>query len=256
MNVHAVVGHALTPAKAIKVVLGDVVNKGDSVSMVWSGPPNDTLEAVYDYVLDNDVPFCMYYADGTNPPKVFREAEFGVCQKTRNPDIAAVQSVEGDGAVLFLWDDNGGEGQIEYVFDHKPESARVLELSNGGSPITIDVDLPEPRDPEVPVDEDETEEDLEFAKEELENMAAASVKRYGLRKGCTGTTKGAIIGELFPEVMSETKGDPEARYDDNNGVEDDDEVPEYYTGVTAATIRQMVAEAKEFLAKVESLLND
>lgn len=208
MTQHAVVGTGEAPKRVVIEGLTDIVKSGDCVALIWRGKPNDTTEVVYDYVLDNEVNFVMYYEEGTTPPRVFREADHGLVQKVRNSVKAAVQSVEGKGAVLFLWDDEDEDSQVDPVFDFKSAGTLVLALTNGLAPITDESEIPEPTDPVLPEDPDEPEDDSRFSKEELENMAAAAVKRYGERIKAKATTKSGIIAELFPEPLVK-EHDPE-----------------------------------------------
>lgn len=201
MTVHAVVGTGTAPEKVIIEGLNDVVSGNDCVGLIWAGKPNATTEVVYDYVLDNDLNFIMYYAEGVTPPRVFRESENGVVQKVRNPIKAAVQAVEGKGKILFLWDSDDEDQQVDPVFDFKNEGTLVLELTNGLAPIKkIDPSIPEPKELEVPKEEGDVDDDTRFTYDELVTMQAAAVKRYGARIGAKAATKAGIIAELFPDA--------------------------------------------------------
>lgn len=198
-KVHAIVGTGTAPTAVIQEGLRDVIGKNDNVALLWLGPPNETMEDVYDFIMDNEIAFIMYYAEGANPARVFREAENGVVQKVRDPFKGALQSVANGGKVLFLWDNDAEDSQIEPVFDTIDQGTLVLELTNGCAPIGIEMDIPEPVDPDLAKDETEPDEDSDFTKEELEVMTPFAVKRYGERKGCAAKTKSGIIKELFPD---------------------------------------------------------
>jgi hypothetical protein len=198
MKVHAIVGTGSAPARVIAEGLRDGIGKEDAVSLVWTGRPTAGMEMVYDFVLDNDISFQMFYADGTTPPRVFRESEFGAVQKVRDPFISALKSVALGGNAFFLWDEEKDDAQIMPVFDTVEQGVLVLELTNGLAPISMDMEIPEPVEREVEKDEAEPQDDTQFTKEELEVMTAFAVKRYGERLGTKATTKGGIIEELFP----------------------------------------------------------
>lgn len=206
MKIHAVVGTgqgSKASEKAIVESLRDVVGADDCVNLVWSGKPSEALEVVYDYVLENNLSFVMYHAEGTTPPRVFRESDEGVVQKVRNPDKAAVEKVDNGGAVLYLWDEDEADDQVDHVFDHKSGSALVLELTNGLAPIDVtETEVPEPVEPDKYEDSDEDsedEDDTRFTQHELESMTDTAVRRYAARIGVKATKKAAIIAELFPE---------------------------------------------------------
>ena len=218
---HAIIGTGKSSADAIKESLKDAIADGDAVSVVWSGPPTDSVEVVYDYLLDNEVDFTMFYEDGKNPPKVFRLCEHGVTQKSRNPVVAAAKTVAGGGKVLVLWDD---DETADYVTAAEVASDTVLflELSNGLAPLTINDDEEEDEEPEVEVEEEEEDDDENFTREELVAMPAAAVKRYGAKKGAKARTAKGIIDELFPEgdevetiaEAQEITAEEEVYYDD------------------------------------------
>ena len=211
MKVHAVVGRGTAPAKVINEGLRDVVGKEDTVSLVWLGKPKEGEEAVYDFVLEHDVSFQMFYNDDSTPPRVFREADHGAVQKVRNPLKSALESVENGGKVLYLWDADADDDQVEVVFDIIDAGTLVLELTNGLAPISIDMDIPEPEEPVLEKDPEEeaVSEDTLFTKDELAIMTPFAVKRYGERQGCKATTKGGIIKELFPEGQDGDEGGDE-----------------------------------------------
>jgi hypothetical protein len=229
---HAIVGTGAgaTTAVAVKECLLDVLDEHDVVGLIWKKPFPPVLEWVYDFVIDNSVPFVMFYDEESSiPPKVFREAEQGTVQKSRNPEQAALKAISGSGKVLFLWDDDenddhGGTTQpmIDWVFDQIEPGTIVLELSNGLRPITAteepkeeadetpksryEEDEPDPLDalaadlqpqPEVE-DEPADQGQVAYTRDELLNMPAANVKRYGKVLGVAATTKTGIIDELFP----------------------------------------------------------
>lgn len=199
MNVHAIVGTGNAPKKVIIEGLSDVIQETDSVSLIWNGKPTPTEEIIFDYILDNEVGFTLSYEEGATVPKAFREADHGVCQKTRTPQITTLKSVEGQGKVLFLWDNQDEDDQVNFVFDNIGKSTLVLELTNGCAPIELNDDIPEPVDPDVAKEVEEEVDDTKFSKEELESMTAVAVKRYGARLKLESVTKKGIIEELFPD---------------------------------------------------------
>lgn len=207
MNVHAIIGRGQATPQAIAEGLRDVLQPGDAVAFTWHGSPNDTWEAIYDYVLDNEHEFMMFYEEGTNPPRVFREHEVGVVQKVRNADASATNSIDGSGKLLVLWDNDANIDQFEHV-DPK-DDVLIFDLANGMVPIddAAGDPIPEPVEPDLSEDEEEDDLPASFTKEELLNAPAAVVKKYGAKKGTTSTTKGGIIKELFPDEEPEDEVD-------------------------------------------------
>lgn len=220
---HTVIGSGVAPSKVLAEGLNDVLDEGDSVGLIWTGKPTAGQEAVFDYVLDHELPFTLYYEDGQNPPKVFRDSEHGVVQKSREPLAKALADTTG--SVLFLWDDDENPDLIEVVWDTAhPEGINILELTNGLTPITLEEEDEEVTEAKSRYeddgdDEEEEEDDTRFTKDELEVMAAAAVKRYGARIGAEATTKKGIIEELFPDDAEEEHNDGHTKRDG-----DEDEV--------------------------------
>jgi len=192
--IHAVLGTGPSSEKAIVEALKDALSDGDEMAMPWVWPIPDSLSYVYKYALDHEVPFTLFYSDdAAKPPtKSFREAGSCVVQKTRDPFGACLKAC--DDSVLFLWDDETAENDIQKIFAGS-ESAVVLELSNGLAPIVLTEEAP-PSSELAPEEEDEEDTSI-LSKEELEMMTAHAVKRYGERRGCEATTKTGIIEELF-----------------------------------------------------------
>jgi hypothetical protein len=265
-KIHAIVGTGTAPTEVLKEGLRDAVGSKDCVALLWQGPPNDTMEDIYDYVMDNGIMFVMFYADGVTPARVFREADNGAVQKVRDPFKAALQSVANGGSVLFLWDEDAADEQVEPVFDFVERGTLVLELTNGLAPISLDVDIPEPVEAEVAKDEDEPEDDTTFTKAELESATSFTVKRYGERMGCTAKTKSGIIAELFPELGGDEDGEEvePSSVDSVVDAAEDDEAPsstiilpkDHQLKFLDVPINNPEEQFEEALAKFTSALTD
>jgi len=196
MATHIIMGTGPCPKDAVTEALRDALTDGDTLAFAWSGSPvPESIGAVYDYVLDHEIDFVLFYTDEQKVHSAFREADHGTVQKVRNTYASLMKAL--DGNVLFLWDDEE-EDLINSVFDVVPD-ATVLELSNGLAPIIIAEDIPEVETPAPVVEEEEEEDDYSYTREELETATAYVVKRYGERMGCEAKTKAGIIAELFLE---------------------------------------------------------
>jgi hypothetical protein len=192
---HVVLGKGSAPEKVIIEGLKDILKDGDEIAFAWSGSPvPEGIEAVYGYVLDNEIPFVMVYTEDQKVPGSFRMAEHGVVQKVRNPIQSLLKDL--DGKVLVLWsdDENDEGGLIDQIFDAAPD-ASVLELTNGLAPIVIEADAPAEA-PSAPAEQDD-EDSSYFTEEQLRSMAPPAVVRYGKNRGCSATTKDGVIAELF-----------------------------------------------------------
>lgn len=214
--IHAVLGTGPCPEKALIEALRDALGDDDEIIVPWVWPIPSSLESVYAYILDHEIPFTLVYNDDTGkvPTKHFREADFGTVLKSRDPIDRCIADC--DNSVLYLWDEN--EDFIERIFKQLPD-VTVRELSNGLTPIIVELDETAPPSPPQEVQEtqeaqEEPDDGPKFSREELEIMAATAVKRYGERLGCLATTKTGIIEELFPSESGSTPTAIIVLYDD------------------------------------------
>ena len=107
MTTYAIIGTGSAPKAAVTESLNDIIKDGDTITMVWSGTPvPSSLATIYDYVLDNEIDFILYYTEGQKVPGDFREAA-GQVTKVRNP--LESQMADSPDAVLVLWDDTAEE---------------------------------------------------------------------------------------------------------------------------------------------------
>lgn len=207
MTTVSIIGSGTAPKAVIQESLRDLLSDGDVVAVPWYGKPTAGLEAVYDYLLDNEVSFVMYYdSDSQIPAKVFSKAEHGSVQDIANVHTALIKA--SDGKILVLWDstnDAGSEKMCESIFTVRPD-ALVLDLTNGLSPIHLEdekAEAPSRYDEEDPTDDAPASPPLSRA--ELEGMPVPSLKRLAantgnLPEGVTGKENyiKVILGEELP----------------------------------------------------------
>jgi len=258
-NIHAVLGPGgdKVPASVIQDGLKDLLKKGDSVALPWyGGPVSASLEAAYDYIVENEIPFTMFYS-GRKPPVPF-EVDHGELAETKNIQKSLAQMASPGSNLLVLFPD-GDEDLSEEIFgflDFAPGGVTTLDLTNGLVPIKVN-DEEEPHSEEEKVAEAaETEEDSldGFTREELEGLGLKLLKRAAanIAPGVTIDSKeqaiSLILGEPSPESLEVEEGNQE---------EPQTEVipvvrPE--PGVDVAELKKLVATMSEQLAKLESLL--
>lgn len=186
-RIHALLGTGNAPKTVIQEGLRDLLEEDDVVALPWYGKPTDGLAAAYDYILDNDVQFLMYHNPDNKPPKAFTSAESGSTLEVNGVEKQILGAMANKGKVLILWDDNEAEELVNFVFDTVPESALVLELSNGLAPISLSL-VPE-KEEVTPVATSYVEDDptddapVAFTEDELNIMPVASLKRLAMETG-------------------------------------------------------------------------
>jgi hypothetical protein len=195
-------GSSNTPAEAIVAGLKDSIDPAnDRLMLPWYGRPiPKDLEVVYDWVLDNEVPFEMYAEDPDTVPKVFVSCEHG----NVSVGVPMVRTSDRCKTILYLWSDDDPSEELIWILDSK-EVALVLDLTNGLIPIEIEDEEESSIPPKATGDYDESSDDSlggmeTMTKEELENMSAASVKAFASDKlGVPFSTKSSAIEALFPD---------------------------------------------------------
>jgi len=191
--------------------LAEAVEDGDTLSLVWTGAPEEgsAIESVYAFVKDSETPTTVYHEDGQNIPQALRSWDNVSVVKTRQPFASALDSVSDDGVVLFLWNDDKPD-EIHGVFDHS-ESYNVMELSNGLCPIIPGDDTAPPASPPTPEPEPRKSKAPKLLSiDELQVMTAVAVKQYGQDMGCESKTKSGIIEEIAARLETEVPSPPES----------------------------------------------
>ena len=197
-NIHVVIGTGTASAKTIASGLEDVLKKDDTVAVPWYGtkPVPKGLVAVYDYLLDEEIPTILVHANGTTPPKMF-EADNVSYLPAANVNTKLLRALDGKGNVLVLWDKDEEDESIalaKRIFDVVDESTLVLELTNGLAPVSYADDEPAKADAEDPADDDDEKapEVQPLTRVELESMPAAALKKMAKD---TGNLPDGIIGK-------------------------------------------------------------
>lgn len=208
MKTYAIVGNGTPPAKAVKAALEDLpLGKDDAFQLAWAdGRKNPTMGTIFDFILGDEADestqfqFVLSYKDGEQPEAWFRDAPKGIVQKTRDPQA---KSLDGADVVLFLWDDEQDESQIDFVFDAFSEPVEILNLSNGLVPIVASPeDLPEPIEADEYIEareriEEELDDDKEIEEAISEFIESATRHRRSLK----------LVASNGEEVDREAKGD-------------------------------------------------
>lgn len=211
---YGVVGRGTAPQSVIHTSLDDIGMKMFVIPW-YQGNVSDGLTHVYDWLLDNDVPFIIVRNQDAKPiPKILREKAADVNEVDDVSRTIINMVYNGSGHTLVMWDENDEDESVRVATMSIDRGLPTLELTNGMVPIVFD---------ESPTEEAETtedfvveavsdlpvDEDSQFTRAEMENMPAATVKRHGANKGLDvkSMTKVEIIDALYgtaPEVKKAT----------------------------------------------------
>jgi len=199
-----IIGSGDCPPAAVKESLADALSEGDEVSIAWPRTMNSGIDAILEYLVDNQYETNLLYSEGQNVHPDLRQIDTVNVVKVRDTASSLIKAI--DTEVLVMWDDDESD-TIEQVFDSGKE-VRVRELSNGLAPMVVEYQ-PVVDAPETPEEQEEEEDNSRFTREQLEAMAVPAVKRYGERMGLTAKTKSGIIDELFGDDEPASEADDE-----------------------------------------------
>lgn len=186
-KIYGIIGAGKASPKAITTALDDL--EKDAVFYVPVAR-SESMETVYDWLIDNEREFVVIGKAG----KTLRDHSSEVIDTyNENLNIAILKYLQdAEATILVLWDDD----ITDAVYRAHGDGHRILELSNGLQPITVDDDAP------LPEQEPEAEDDKNLTRSELESMPISAVKRYAVNYGLDikGLGKEEIIDALFPPL--------------------------------------------------------
>ena len=197
---YGVLGTGSAPTTAIVASLNDI-GKDQHFFIPWYGKVTPGLEALYDWMLDNNIEFTLVQDTSIKKaPAVLRTmASQLVDDEDVSRRIIKMLKPERDHA-LILWDEEDEELSVDVAGLAIDNNLPTLELTNGLVPIVFN----EQEGPTEIVEEDNdflvedapTNEIENFTREELEIMPAAVVKRVAANKGFDPKTKDEAIDNL------------------------------------------------------------
>jgi hypothetical protein len=198
-----VIGSGNASRKVIEAGLKDLGNS-ESFIVPWYGKVTPGLETVYDWLLDNEVKFTIVSTDsGKAVPKALAEKAVAV-EKTDDVNYKILRDLKSrdiTGISLILWDAENEEESMRLSYMSIDMKLSTLELTNGLLPIVFDdVEREQPKEVKTTsVDEMPDLGDASYARETLEVMPAALVRRMAKDKGIATKTKEEAIDALAPK---------------------------------------------------------
>lgn len=188
-KVYGVIGAGSASPKAIHTALDDL--EEDAIFYVpfkrSAGP-----ESVYDWLIDNEREFIVV----GNAGKTLREfASEVLAADSEDLNMAVLENLGKEATVLVLWE----EGLDDAIFKAHTKGHKILELSNGLTPIVVEEEGESSKKENSDDEADEDEDSSDLTYEELEKMPVAAIKRYAVNKGINikGLSKDEIIDILY-----------------------------------------------------------
>jgi hypothetical protein len=192
---YGVIGSGSASRKVIEASLNDIGLEPVFI-VPWYGKVTDGLEAVYDWVVDNEAAFSVVAKDGVKAvPKVLAQkaTSVTVVDDVDAHIINALKNREVEGLALVLWDQEKENYSVSIASKAIDLRLPTLELTNGLVPIILDNDSDEPQEKEEELpDIGETN----YERETLEMMPTALVKRMAKDKGFDPKSKEEAVNML------------------------------------------------------------
>lgn len=203
---YGVIGSGSASRKVIEASLDDIGLEPTFI-IPWYGKVTDGLEAVYDWVVNNEAVFSIVAKDGVRAvSKILAEkaTSVTVVDDVDQHIINTLKNREVEGLALVLWDQEKETYSVSIASKAIDLRLPTLELTNGLVPIILDEESTE-----EPIETEEAEEGLpdigeaSYERETLEMMPTALVKRMAKDKGFDPKSKEEAVNMLAnpsPEV--------------------------------------------------------
>lgn len=205
MTIYAIIGEGPVTYKALAAALGELDR---NAKFIVPYGKSESLESVYDWLIENEKNFTVVGA-ATRGLKSCAEEVIDL-EDGENPHAAIIDIISkmaASATLLVLWQDDVLD---DYIMQAAKNGLKILELSNGLTPIDV-LDDDEALSP-VQEPQDDSEEVESFTREELESMPVAAVKRFAVSKGfdISGMKKDEIIDLVFAPREKEAGEPPSA----------------------------------------------
>lgn len=138
-------------------------------------------DRVYDYLLENEIPFTLFVDYNATVPKVLTESATKVVTVT--PSGTAYASIitelaKESGELLVLWDDAVADILQDNVFLAHDKKVIAKELSNGLIPINVSDNAPQEEGPTMEP----------FSEDELRSMSIGVLRKAAAARGIENST--------------------------------------------------------------------
>lgn len=205
---YGVIGSGSASRKVIEASLNDIGLEPMFI-VPWYGKVTDGLEAVYDWVIDNDASFSIVAKDGVKAvPKALasKATSVTVVDDVDAQILSTLKNREVEGMALVLWDQEKETYSVGVASQAIDLRLPTLELTNGLVPIILDDDSAKEESELVVEDEMPDIGDTQYERETLEMMPAALVKRMAKDKGFDPKSKEDAVNMLSASDKEVTIG--------------------------------------------------
>ena len=204
---YGIIGSGSANPKVVQDGLLDIVDGDGEATFVIHArrAPQGAVSDVYDFLVDNEVPFDAVHRIDNNAPKALLNCAINVT-KTEDPVKSILEMCD---KILLLWDESNEESSEKLAIMCADAGKAILDLTMALTPIVIE-GSPEPEKVvQEPVQVEETVDVSPFSRDELMNMNIGVLRRQAKAMGVenVGKTKEEIVDAILggtPEVTTTT----------------------------------------------------
>lgn len=195
---YGIIGSGSANSKVVQDGLLDITDGDEKASFIIHArrAPQGAVSAVYDFLVDNEMPFDAVHRVDDNAPKALLNYAVNV-ETTEDPIKTTIAMCD---EVLLLWDESNEEASEKLAIMCADAGKPIKDLTMALTPIVIE-GSPEPVKPvQEPVQEvAESTEVSPFTRDELMNMNIGVLRRQAKSLGVenVGKTKQEIVDAIF-----------------------------------------------------------
>lgn len=193
---YGIIGSGSASPKVVQDGLLDITDGDEEASFIIHArrAPQGAVPDVYDFLVDNEVPFDAVHRVDDNAPKALLNCAINV-KTTEDPVKAILEMCD---KVLLLWDETSAESSEKLAIMCADAGKAILDLTMALTPIVIEGSPEVQETVEEPVKDDD-QSLSPFSREELMNMNIGVLRRQAKSLGVdsVGKTKEEIVDAIF-----------------------------------------------------------
>lgn len=198
MTYYGIVGIGEAKTSVVHEGLADILESDSEATFLIHARknPQGAIGDVYDFLVDNEVPYVAYTKIDDNSPKILLDSAVEVV-KDEDPVSRIIDNAN---VILLLWDEKDEEASNRLAIRSSKGNRPIKDLTMALTPIVVE-DAPE----EEPVEKKE-ENLVAFTREELMEMSIGVLRRQAKAQGIEniGDTKKQIVDAILGEEPNDS----------------------------------------------------
>lgn len=190
---YGILGSGDATASAVHECLMDILKSDKDASFLVHSrrKPQGAVTHVYDFIVDNEVPFVSYTRVDDNAPKPLTEG----AQECHTTDDPLVDIIKASDTILLLWDEENNESSEKIAIRCADAGKEILDLTMALTPVVVN-------------GADKKESEVPFTREELEEMPVGVLRNQAKAVGLDmGKAKKEDIIEALLGTSGSTAGE-------------------------------------------------